>query len=143
MSAQRAYARQTEVPGYVSVPRLAVNVEGELGEPILLPEKLILGELFGKPRDFLCMQVDGPAMSPVLEDDDQVLVDRRSAPVIDPGLFVIDEGGGLVVRWLAALGDADRQRYRVWTEECHAAAYVVSANRIQIMGRVVWAGRLL
>lgn len=143
MLAQRTYTRQNEVPGYVSVPRLAVNVEGEFGEPILLPENLIVGDLYGEPGDFLCMRVDGPGMSPILEDGDQVLVDRRSAPVSAPGLFAVDEGGGLVVKWLAALGDRDRQRYRVWTEECPAAAYIVSANRIQIFGRVVWAGRLL
>jgi phage repressor protein C with HTH and peptisase S24 domain len=82
-------------------------------------------------------------MSPVLEDGDQVLVGRRSSPVADPGLFAVDEGSGLVVKWLVTLGDGDRQWYRVWTEECSAADYTVSANRIQIVGRVVWAGRLL
>jgi phage repressor protein C with HTH and peptisase S24 domain len=143
MLSQRAYRPQSEIPGYVSVARLAVNVEGEFGEPILLPEDLIRGELYGKPGDFICMKVDGPTMSPLLEDGDQVLVDRRSMPVADPGLFAVDEGGGLVVKWLAALGDGDRQWYRLWTEECPAATYTVSANRIQIVGRLVWAGRLL
>lgn len=136
--------------GYVYVPRLAArmglggpgSLDGDpLDEPALMPERLIRVELRGQPTDFLSIEVEGPSMSPVLESGDQVLVDRRRKNPAQPGVFAIDEGIGLVAKWIEYVPHSDPARLRVKSQNPVFEPYEVLADQARIIGRVVWFAR--
>lgn len=139
-------------PGYVYVPRLGVRMglgapgsleDDPLDEPALLPERLIRTELRGQPTDFLSVEVEGPSMSPVLESGDQVLVDRRRTSPTQPGIFAIDEGIGLVAKWIEFVAHSEPPRLRVKSHNPIFEPYEVLAEHAKIIGRVVWYARRL
>jgi len=144
----RLKAREpTAPPGYVYVARLVrQGGAGDTSEPAeatLVRERFIRTELRGDPGDFLAAEVEGPAMQPVLQSRDEILIDcRRRAPV-QPGLFALDQGLGPVVRWVEFVPGSEPPRYRVRSETPLIEPYEVDADAAGIIGRVVWFGRRL
>jgi len=136
--------------GYVAVPTLEIKpgmggggyAEDDLmGPPALLPERLIVHDLRGKPLDFLLMEVEGQSMEPVLMSGDQVLIDRRKTNPSQPGIFSLWDGYGLVVKWVERVHDSDPPRLRVMSENKRFSDYEVLAEEARIIGRVVWFAR--
>lgn len=128
-------------PGYVSVARLAGSVGVETTSAVLFPTSLIEAEFHGDARDFVIMEVEGPAMEPVLRARDQILIDSRRRVPVQPGLFALDQGLGPVVRWLEFVPGSEPPRYRVRAETPLSEPYEVEASTARLIGRVVWFAR--
>jgi hypothetical protein len=95
----------------------------------------------GAPEQLSIIRVTGDSMMPVLADGDDILVDRGDgAARLRDGIYVLRIEGALVVKRLALNPAArtlsirsDNPAYPGWPD-CDPAA-------VDIVGRVVWAGR--
>jgi len=83
--------------------------------------------------------VHGDSMLPTLADGDEILVDRQDAGgALREGVYVLRVGGALLVKRLAREGDGLAVR-----SDNPAAGSVDLAGGVEIIGRVLWAGRKL
>ena len=98
-------------------------------------------------------------MEPLLQNGDQVLVDTRKISVVEPGLFVLFDGDGIVCKWVERAHDSAPRKLRLKSENPRFDSYDVVAERAQIsragadnrsgglvreaavIGRVIWPGR--
>lgn len=95
----------------------------------------------GPPDQLSIIRVTGDSMAPTLADGDDILVDRGDgAPRLRDGIYVLRIDDTLVVKRLSVSPAArtlsvrsDNPAYPGWPD-CDAGA-------IDIVGRVVWAGR--
>jgi hypothetical protein len=95
----------------------------------------------GAPDQLSIIRVEGDSMAPTLGDGDDILVDRGDGPErMRDGVYVLRMEDALVVKRLALNPAArtltirsDNPAYPAWPD-CDPAA-------VEIVGRVVWAGR--
>ncbi len=136
--------------GLQLVPRLAVGASagaGALAEGEALAgrvgfDEAWLRKLGVEPRNVSMIRVEGDSMQPVLNDGDDIMVDKGAAlrPLRD-GIHVIRIDGVLMVKRLArAPGGrlsvlSDNPAYPSWPDHDPAG--------VQVVGRVVWVGRCL
>jgi Peptidase S24-like len=136
--------------GLKLVPKLAVGASagaGALAEGEALAGKVGFDEawlrkLGVEPRNVSLIRVEGDSMQPVLNDGDDIMVDKGAAlkPLRD-GIHVIRIDGVLMVKRLArAPGGrlsvlSDNPAYPSWPDRDPAG--------VQVVGRVVWVGRRL
>lgn len=142
----------TSPPGYVPVQYIVVRAGAGgsrvilaeyLGAPKYYEEDLIRRELRGRPGDFRVIEIEGPSMEPLLQNRDQVLFDTRKTSIIEPGLFVVDDGDGIVCKWVERAHGSDPAKIRLKSENPRFDPYEVMAESARILGRVVWFARRL
>jgi phage repressor protein C with HTH and peptisase S24 domain len=139
-------------PGYAAVRSIAPRagesgrgfVESEaLGPPKFFEERLIR-ELRAQPADLRAIEIEGESMEPLLRNGDQVLVDTRKTGVVEPGLFVVFDGAGLVCKWVERARGAAGRKLRLTSENPRFGAHVVDTDAdARVIGRVVWLSRRL
>ncbi len=94
-------------------------------------------------RDLALISVIGDSMEPSLSEGDVVLLDMTTRSVLDGSIYALQLNGGLLVKRIQRMLDgslivkSDNARYDTETvsEE--------NAERLKIIGRVVWVGRRL
>jgi hypothetical protein len=94
----------------------------------------------GRPDDLAAFLATGDAMSPTIVAGDQLLVDRRTEPLRD-GLYLLRCGSRILVRRLGLLPASGRLSVR-----CDNPVYGEEegdAGALDILGRVLWIGRVL
>lgn len=93
--------------------------------------------------DLALISVIGDSMEPSLSEGDVVLLDMTTRSVLDGSIYALQLNGGLLVKRIQRMLDgslivkSDNARYDTETvsEE--------NAERLKIIGRVVWVGRRL
>jgi phage repressor protein C with HTH and peptisase S24 domain len=137
-------------PGLRPVPRLDVDAAAGAGAfdgderdsgHIAFDPAWLRRVARGAPEQLSIIRVAGDSMAPTLADGDDILVDRGdSAARLRDGIYVLRIEGALVVKRLALNPAArtlsirsDNPAYRGWPD-CDPAA-------VDVVGRVVWAGR--
>ncbi|MEW6595692.1 MAG: S24 family peptidase [Thermodesulfobacteriota bacterium] len=94
-------------------------------------------------RDLALISVIGDSMEPTLSEGDVVLLDMTTKSVLDGSIYALQLNGGLLVKRIQRRLDgsvvvkSDNPRYD--TEEVSED----KADRLKIIGRVVWVGRRL
>jgi phage repressor protein C with HTH and peptisase S24 domain len=94
-------------------------------------------------RDLALISVIGDSMEPTLSDGDVVLLDMTTKSVLDGSIYALQLNGGLLVKRIQRKLDgsvvvkSDNPRYD--QEEVSED----KADRLKIIGRVVWVGRRL
>jgi transcriptional regulator with XRE-family HTH domain len=94
------------------------------------------------PLDQLAViTVDGDSMEPTLRQGDSVLVDfRQNRPTRKDGIYVIRTDGGLQVKRLQV--ELGRNQITVLSDNpAYEAQRHLTAEDIQVLGRVIWLGR--
>lgn len=94
-----------------------------------------------RPKDLSIIRVEGDSMFPTLSDGDDIMVDRSAMlRKIQDGIYVLRRDDTLLVKRItvhpsrATLTIAsDNPSYASWTD--------CSPDDVEILGRVVWAGR--
>jgi len=103
-----------------------------------------LRHVLGVQADNLAMiEVIGDSMATTLEAGDRLLVDvadRRPSP---PGIFVIWDGDGTVVKRLERLPNTDPPLLSIMSDNPRYASYQRPVDDAVILGRVVWYARRL
>ena len=94
-----------------------------------------------KPDDLSIIKVEGDSMFPTLNDGDDIMVDRSSARRgVTDGIFVLRRDDTLMVKRLTV--NPSRGTFDVSSDNAAYANWPDCApSDIDILGRVVWAGR--
>lgn len=136
--------------GVVLVPRLLIGASAGTGSLAdggdqagsLGFERRWLRRLSPRPDALSIIQVEGDSMSPLLCDGDDILVDTGDgAQAVRDGVYVLRLDDALMVKRVALLpGGA----FRVSSENPAFPSWpAVEAERVRVVGRVIWAGRAI
>lgn len=82
------------------------------------------------------IRVEGDSMEPLLNDGDEILVDRAPRPFRD-GIHVVRLGETLMVKRVASAGPG---RVALLSQNLAYPPVEVAAEEVEIIGRVVWKG---
>jgi phage repressor protein C with HTH and peptisase S24 domain len=82
------------------------------------------------------IRVEGDSMEPLLNDGDEILVDRSPRPFRD-GIHVVRLGDTLMVKRVASAGAG---RMALLSQNLAYPPVEVAAEEVAIIGRVVWKG---
>lgn len=139
-----------EPEGRVVVPELDVGASAGPGalpgderpkSRIAFDSKWLRAMGVGDVRQAAIIRVEGDSMVPTLADGDEILVDRSDgAGRLRDGIYVLRMDGALIVKRLAVNPAArtlsirsDNEAYPSWPD--------CAPDAVDIVGRVVWAGR--
>ncbi|WP_446830017.1 S24 family peptidase [Candidatus Foliamicus sp.] len=107
-----------------------------------LPEGMIRYEGGAVPGAVRALRVRGESMEPELSEGDRLLVDTSRRVPATGELFVLWDGGGLVVKRVEPLRDPDgRPRLRLKSANPDYADYTCLADEAHIVGKVLWTVR--
>ncbi len=98
-------------------------------------------KLRASPSQLRIMHVEGDSMAPTLLSGDAVLVDMTRRTPNPPGIFVLDDGMGLVAKRLEHIPNSDPPAVRVISDNTLYPAYERTADEIRIIGRIRWFAR--
>jgi len=101
----------------------------------------IKDSLKASPSQLRIMHVAGDSMAPTLLDGDTVLVDMTRHLPNPPGIFVLDDGMGLVAKRLEHIPNSDPPAVRVISDNKLYPEYERTADEIRIIGRIRWFAR--
>ena len=101
----------------------------------------IRNSLKASPSQLRIMHVEGDSMAPTLLSGDAVLVDMTRRAPNPPGIFVLDDGMGLVAKRLEHIPNSDPPAVRVISDNKHYPEYERTADEIHIVGRIRWFAR--
>ena len=87
--------------------------------------------------------ISGDSMAPVLEHGDVVMVDCTQTQPSPPGIFIVDDGIGLVAKRLDLVPATQPQVLRLTSENGVYTNYQRRIDEVHIVGRVVWFARTL
>ena len=101
----------------------------------------IRNSLKASPSQLRIMHVEGDSMAPTLLSGDAVLVDMTRRAPNPPGIFVLDDGMGLVAKRVEHIPNSDPPAVRVISDNKHYPEYERTADEIHIVGRIRWFAR--
>lgn len=145
--AEKSYAKAPKsgiLADWVEVPRLDI---GASAGPGALPDAEGPFDAFRFSKRWLTEQglegaqlsaitVEGDSMEPLLRDGDEILVDRAPRPFRD-GVHVVRLGDTIMVKRVASQGAG---RLALLSQNLAYPPVEVSAEEVEIIGRVVWKG---
>jgi len=82
-------------------------------------------------------------MAPTLEDGDMVMVDTGRTSPSPPGIFILDDGVGLVAKRVDAVPHSFPQQPPLPPDNPAYSNYQRRIDEVRILGRVVWFARSL
>ena len=89
------------------------------------------------------LSVSGDSMSPSLEDGDLVMIDMSRQTPSPPGIFILDDGVGLVAKRIDAIPNTTPPLLRLSSDNPSYSNYQRRIDEVHIVGRVVWFARNL
>lgn len=93
------------------------------------------------PDRLAIVEVRGDSMLPTLSSGDRVMVDLQDRQVSQPGIFVLYDGGGTVIKRVEKIPGQDR--IVLISDNAIHSRYEISGDDVHVVGRVVWAARRL
>jgi len=103
----------------------------------------IRDKLKASPSQLRIMHVQGDSMIPTLNDGDAVLVDMSRKTPSPPGIFVLDDGMGLVAKRLEHIPNSDPSAVRVISDNAVYGPYERTVDEVHVVGRIRWFAREL
>jgi phage repressor protein C with HTH and peptisase S24 domain len=141
------------MPGFSQVPELDVRAsaghgafhEGdeEIKAVWMFPDAVIRHELRAKSVNLRIITIDGDSMEPLLASGDRVLVDTSQRVPAPPGIFVIWDGLGIVAKRIEHIPTAEPSRIVIKSVNPIYGDYERPTEEVNIIGRVIWAGKKL
>ena len=110
--------------------------------PFAFSKNWLRHQLGKAPEQLRWLLVGGDGMEPTLYNRDTVLVDISQQTPTPPGIFVLYDGFGLVVKRLEAPANHSGS-VRIVSDNPQYSIYEKSLDEIRILGRVVWFARTL
>jgi len=87
--------------------------------------------------------ISGDSMAPTLEHGDMVMIDTNRTVPSPPGIFILDDGVGLVAKRVDAIPNTRPQMLRLSSDNAAYSNYQRRIDEVRILGRVVWFARSL
>ena len=141
------------MPGFSQVPELDVRAsaghgafhEGdeEIKAVWMFPDAVIRHELRARSVNLRIITIDGDSMEPLLASGDRVLVDTSQRVPAPPGIFVIWDGLGIVAKRIEHIPTAEPSRIVIKSVNPLYNDYERPTEEVNIVGRVIWAGKKL
>lgn len=103
--------------------------------------RYIVEELRLQASNLVILEVIGDSMEPTLRSGDRVLINMGDKRVSQPGLFVLWDGDGTVVKRLEIVPNSKPAKFMRISDNSLHKAYEVLAEETMIVGRVVWYAR--
>lgn len=139
---------------YVAIPQVGARPsmgggavatvdEEKVVRPFHFQRAWIKNTLKAAPSQLRIMQVQGDSMEPTLRDGDVVLVDMGRRSPNPSGIFVLDDGIGLVAKRLDYVANKEPPTVRVISDNKLYPEYERTAEEIYIVGRILWFAREL
>ncbi|MFM5930045.1 MAG: helix-turn-helix transcriptional regulator [Novosphingobium sp.] len=140
----RPTAGPSRIGSHVPIPRLALDASA--GQGAFVGDEVPVDSIFFStrwlrahgfdPGQLSAISVVGDSMEPVLRDGDDILVDQRPRPLHD-GIHVVRVGESLLVKRVQTGAGG-----RIVLESANPAYRPIelSADEVQVIGRVVWKG---
>lgn len=101
-----------------------------------------LSDFLGLSTNALAIiEVRGDSMEPTLSSGDRVMVHLADKQISQPGIFIIYDGGGTVIKRVEKIPGQDKL-VLISDNPLHTR-YEISGDDVQIVGRVVWAAKRL
>ena len=105
---------------------------------------MLLRRITSAPTSSLrLITISGDSMAPTLEDGDMVMVDTGRTSPSPPGIFILDDGVGLVAKRVDAVPNSFPQQLRLSSDNPAYSNYQRRIDEVRILGRVVWFARSL
>ena len=128
---------------YIAIPYLTID---ELkcdteNQPICFLHSWISKYLRATAEDLRIFSISGDSMEPTLYHNDLVLVDTVNTNPTQPGIFVLFDGYGLVVKRLERVMNVPSPRIRILSDNPQYSIYEKPSSEAGIIGRVVWFSR--
>ena len=129
-----------------------VPPDGDLGRDAdagMLPPSLdfppeLLRRITSAPAASLQMiSVSGDSMMPTLADGDLVMIDTARKLPSPPGIFILDDGVGLVAKRVDTVPNTAPPMLRLSSDNPAYANYRRRLDEVHVIGRVIWFGRSL
>lgn len=92
-------------------------------------------------QELAIIEVRGDSMEPTLSSGDRVMVHLTDKQISQPGIFIIYDGGGTVIKRVEKIPGQDKL-VLISDNPLHTR-YEISGDDVQIVGRVVWAAKRL
>jgi transcriptional regulator with XRE-family HTH domain len=107
-----------------------------------LPSEVVRYHSSAPASDLRFITVLGDSMEPTLQPGQRVLVDTVDCTPTPPGIFVVWDGLGLVVKRVQALAHSDPMRVRITSDNPKYEGYERTLAEAYIQGRVIgqWRG---
>lgn len=141
------------MPGFSQVPELDVRAsaghgafhEGdeEIKAVWMFPDAVIRHELRARSANLRIITIDGDSMEPLLASGDRVLVDTSQRVPAPSGIFVIWDGLGIVAKRIEHIPTAEPSRIVIKSVNPIYGDYERPTEEVNIIGRVIWAGKKL
>jgi phage repressor protein C with HTH and peptisase S24 domain len=100
-------------------------------------------ELRVSPGQLALVEVRGDSMEPTLSSGDRVMIDTKDCNVSQPGIFVLWDGDGTVVKRLERVYDAAKPTIALISDNTRHSRYEVHVDRVKVVGRVIWCAKRL
>lgn len=89
------------------------------------------------------LHVRGDSMEPTLRSGDRILIDQSDQNISQPGIFVLWDGDGRVVKRVERVYGSEPPKLRLISDNPRHSTYEVYADIVRVIGRAVWAARQL
>ena len=89
------------------------------------------------------ISISGNSMVPLLEHDDTVMLDCSQTHPSPLGIFILDEGVGIVAKRIEIIPNTNPQMLRIVLENFSYSSYQRRIDEVHIVGRVVLFTRRL
>lgn len=104
-------------------------------------EEYLTSELRLSNSSLAVLEVRGDSMEPTLSTGDRILVDMGDKQVSQPGIFVVYDGDGTVVKRVEKI--PGKPVLVLISDNPLHGKYEIDAEEVRVVGRVVWrAGRI-
>ena len=84
------------------------------------------------------ISISSDSMVPLLEHDDTVMLDCSQIHPSPPGIFILDDGVGLVAKRIEIIPSTTPQMLRISSENSAYSNYLRRIVEVHIIRRVVW-----
>lgn len=152
LSGKHSGGKKTDLVVSATIPVPEYDVRVSAGGGFLITEetkrdvwlfsrRYIADELRLSASKLVIVEVIGDSMEPTLKSGDRVLVNMGDTRVSQPGIFLLWDGDGTVVKRLELVpGSKPPVLKRISDNPLHGT-YEVHATETRIIGRVVWIAR--
>ncbi len=108
----------------------------------LFPKEWLRDEFGSSSMKLHMIQVGGDSMEPTLKNGDIVMLDISNTNLAYGGIFVLDDGMGLVAKRLdRVMGRGTPPMIRIISDNPQYPAYERGVDEVRIIGKVVWFAR--
>ena len=107
----------------------------------LFPDDWLREEFVGSPATLRLIRVGGDSMEPTLRNGDIVMLDVSKTSPAHGGIFVLDDGMGLVAKRLDRVLGTAPPLVRIISDNPQYPGYERRLDEVRIIGKVVWFAR--